>query len=299
MKFHVGILSLAVGGVAAFGQVPSPEAGKAPLSFEVASVRAAGTKPPYTPIAASGVITGGPGSADPTRVTYTWMLMRVLLMNAFGVPFDQISGNDWVMGQDTRFDITANVPAGATKEQADEMLLNLLTERFHMKYHREKKDFDMWTLVVAKGGAKLKDAELPNGPPPEAPKPGTPAQMAPLDRDGFPQLPAGRTNMMGRSTNGVMRLSFRMSTPQSLLNLLQFTLGGRSMDKTGLTGKYDFTLEFAQSGLARGSTGPDASDAAPDLFSALEKQLGLKLEKSKVPLDVIVIDHMDKEPTEN
>lgn len=73
------------------------------------------------------------------------------------------------------------------------------------------------------------------------------------------------------------------------------------MDKTGLTGAYDFTLEFAQSGLAgRGPTGADAaSDPAPDLFNALEKQLGLKLEKSKVPLDVIVIDHMDKEPTEN
>ena len=273
---------------------------QAPLSFEVASIRAVGQEPPYMPLPLVGLIEGGPGTPDPARITYRRVPVRVILMNAFGVPLDQISGNDWVMSQDARFDITANVPAGATKDQANEMLLNVLIERFHLKYHREKKDVDMWALVVAKGGPKLKDAELPHGPPPEAPPPG-PARMAPLDRDGFPQLPAGHRNMMGRSNNGVMRLSFRMSAPQSLLDLLQVTLGGRAMDKTGLTGAYDFTLEFAQSGLAgRGPTGADAaSDPAPDLFNALEKQLGLKLEKSKVPLDVIVIDHMDKEPTEN
>ena len=296
MRLAVGTLCLAAAAVAALGQTP--------LSFEVASVRAAGTKPPYTPIPAAGVITGGPGTSDPTRMTFTWIQVRRLLMEAFKVPIDQISGNDWVMGQDARFDITANVPAGVTKDQANEMLLNLLTERFHLKYHREKKDFDMWTLTVAKGGPKLKDAEVPNGPAPEPPQPGTRAVAAPLDRDGFPQLPAGRPNAQGRGANGVMYFTFRMSTAQSLLNMLQFQLGGRSIDKTGLTSQYDFTLEFSQAGLpgimGRGGVGPDvATDPAPDLFSALEKQLGLRLEKTKTPLEVIVVDHMDKEPTEN
>jgi uncharacterized protein (TIGR03435 family) len=230
------------------------------------------------------------------------------LMVAFGVPLDQISGSDWVMGQDARFDIAANVPVGTTKEQAAEMLLNLLKERFHLTYHRESKDFDMYTLVVAKGGPKLKEAALADGPPPPAPEIGTPARAAPQDRDGFPILPAGRQAAQGQTRNGVTRMSFRMSTPQTLLGMLSFSLGpSRSEDKTGLTGKYDFTLEFSQAGLpgpvgrgfavAPGAT--DESDSAPSLFNALEKQLGLKLEKSKTQLDVFVVDHMDKQPTEN
>jgi uncharacterized protein (TIGR03435 family) len=278
----------------------------APRTFEVASVRAAGEKPPHTPIAAAGEITGGPGTADPTRMTFTWALMRRLLMSAFNLPIDQISGPDYVMGQDLRFDIVATLPEGATKEQAAEMLLNLLKERFHLTYHTEKKDFDMYTLVVAKGGPKLKDAEVPDGPPPAAPEIGTPLRAAPQDRDGFPDLPAGRPNSQGQTRNGVSRFTFRMASPQMLLNMIQFSLGpSRTTDKTGLTGKYDFHLEFSQAGPpgigGRGAAGPDldASDPAPDLFNALEKQLGLKLEKSKTPLDVIVIDRMDKQPTEN
>jgi uncharacterized protein (TIGR03435 family) len=242
-------------------------------------------------------------------MTFTWFLARVLLMKAFALPLDQISGSDWVMGQDTRFDISALVPAGTTKKQANEMLLNLLKERFHLTYHSEKKNFDAYALDVAKGGPKLKDAAPADGPLPEAPQPGTIATAAPLDRDGFPQLPAGRPGFQGRGQNGVTHWTFRMETPQQLSTLLQFTLrGSRIVDKTGLTGPYDFTLEFSNEGLpgpmGRGLVAPppgeaDQPDAAPDLFSALEKQLGLKLEKSKTQLDVIVIDHMDKQPTEN
>ena len=108
-----------------------------PLSFEVASVRPASSRPPYTPILAAGDVKGGPGTGDPTRITFTWVLVRRLLMNAFALPLDQISGSDWVMGQDARFDTSAIVPAGATKEQANEMLLNLLKVRFHLTYHSE------------------------------------------------------------------------------------------------------------------------------------------------------------------
>jgi len=223
-------------------------------------------------------------------------------MTAFEVPLDQISGSDWVMGQDARFDIVANVPEGATKDQANEMLLNLLKERFHLTFHREKKDFDVYALTVAKGGPRLKDAAPAFGPPPPLPQP----SKTVLDRDGFPQLPAGRTFAQGAGSNGVNRVTFRMSTPQGLLDMLGFDLGNaRTVDKTGLTGKYDFTLVYSQSGLPglMGKGGlkvaGDAGDPAPDLFNAIEKQLGPKLEKSKTQLDVVVIDHMDKTPTEN
>jgi uncharacterized protein (TIGR03435 family) len=283
-----------------------------PLRFDVASVHVSDAKPPRSPMPAAGEIVGGPGTGEPTRITYRWMLMRRLLMEAFGVPLDQISGSDWVMGQDARFDIVANVPEGTKKEQIQEMLLNLLQDRFHFTYHRERKDFDVWTLTVAKGGSKLKDAAAADGPPPEPPAPGTPVQRATLDRDGFPQLPPGRTNAQGVTSNGLSRTTFRMATPQTLLGMLQFSLGGRSEDRTGLTGKYDFTLEYSPVGLpgplagrlAAAPPGPGPAAAAsdpggPDLFTALEKQLGLKLEKSKTQLDVIVVDHMDRTPTEN
>jgi len=157
----------------------------------------------------------------------------------------------------------------------------------------------------------LKDAAPADGPLPPLPAPGTPAQRATLDRDGFPMLPAGRSSAQGQTNNGVSRFTFKMSTPQTLLGMLSFSLGSaRTADKTGLSGKYDFTLEFSSAGLpgpmGRGGltatlpgAADNAGDPAPDLFSALEKQLGLKLEKSKTQLDVLVIDHIDKTPTEN
>jgi uncharacterized protein (TIGR03435 family) len=284
----------------------------APLAFEVASVKVADQRPPRSPMPAAGEITGGPGTSDPTRINYKWILVRRLLMTAFAVPLDQLSGSEWVMGQDARFDIVANVPPGTTKEQTNEMLFNLLKERFHLTFHREKRDFDMYALVVAKGGPKLKEAAPADGPPPSPPEPGTPARRAALDRDGFPQLPPGRSSAQGVTNNGVSRFTFRMSTPQTLLGMLSLSLGrARTEDKTGLSGQYDFTLEFSQAGLpgpmGRGSLtaappgagGEIASDPAPNLFSAIEKQLGLKLEKSKTQLDVVVIDHFDKTPTEN
>ncbi len=293
-------LLLAALAVATFGRAQPP-----PLSFEVASIRVAAQKPPRSPMPAAGEITGGPGTADPARLTYTWVLARRLLMEAFGLPLDQISGSDWVMGQDARFDIVANVPAGATKAESQEMLLNLLKDRFHLTYHREKKDFPLYTLVLAKGGPKLKDAAPADGPLAELPQVGTPARAAPTDADGFPQLPFGRPGMQGRGGGGGMRLTFRMSTMQMLLQSVEFSLGpSRSEDKTGLTGKYDFNLMYSEAGLpgpgGRAPRGaPDDSDAGPDLFTALEKQLGLRLEKSKTQLDVVIVDHMDKEPTEN
>lgn len=281
----------------------------APLRFEVASVRPAGLKVPYSGIPAAGDVRGGPGTSDPTRMTFTWVLVRRLLMQAFALPLDQISGSDWVMGQDARFDLSAIVPSGTTKEQANEMLLQLLKERFHLAYHTEKKNFDLYLLNVAKGGPRLKRPAPAAGSLPDAPQTGTMITPAPLDRDGFPQLPAGRPGFQGRTENGVTRWTFRMETLQRLVNTLQFLLSpSRALDKTGLTGTYDFNLEFSSAGLpgsmgrSFGNTTPGEAaepDAAPDLFTALEKQLGLKLEKSKTQLDVMVIDHMDKVPTEN
>jgi uncharacterized protein (TIGR03435 family) len=275
-----------------------------PVKFEVASVRPdPADKAPYSPIAAMGEIKGGPGTSDPTRMSFTWVAPLRLLMSAFDLPSEQIFGNDWVMQGDARFDISATLPEGATKEQADEMLLHLLEGRFHLTYHHEKRDFDVFALVVAKGGAKLKNAEIPDGPPPEARTPGTLLQ---LDRDGFPIVPAGRPGSRVKGQSGVTHMTFRMATPQMLLTNLQGQLRpARLVDKTGLTGPYDFRLVYSWAGLpgiwgrSAPPAGAEGPEHAPDLFTALQKQLGLRMEKSKTPVDVVVIDHMDKAPTEN
>lgn len=259
-----------------------------PFAFEAASVRAANRQPPRRGMPGAGEITGGPGTADSTRLTYAWVSMGRILGTAFGIGGDQISAPDWVNGD--RFDIVANVPASATKEQVNEMMQSLLMERFHLIFHREKKDFDSYELIVAKGGPKLKEAALADGLPQAASKLGTPAPAPTLDQDGFAQLPPGVTNAAGNSNGGIQRMTYRMMDTEGLLRTLIFPLRtSHLVDKTGLTGKYDFKLEYAS----------NADGAAPDLFTALEKQIGLKLEKSTTKLDVIVIDHLDRRPTEN
>jgi uncharacterized protein (TIGR03435 family) len=188
------------------------------------------------------------------------------------------------------------------------MLLNLLKNRFHLTYHSDKKDFDIYTLVVAKGGSKLKDAASADGPLPPPPAPGTRAVAAPRDRDGFPILPSGRSNAQGYTDKGVSRMTFRMSTLATLLGMLGFSLGGaKTADNTGLSGKYDFQIEFSQLGLpgigGRGgltaAPGADDTDPAPDLFNALEKQLGLRVEAKTLPIEMLVIDRLERIPTEN
>ena len=100
------------------------------------------------------------------------------------------------------------------------MLLNLLKERFHLTYHSEKKNFDLYALVIARG-PKLKDAAQAEVRCRSAAT-GHDCQAAALDRDGFPQLPAGRPGFQGRRQNGVTRWTFRMETSQQLASLLQF-----------------------------------------------------------------------------
>ncbi len=240
----------------------------------------------------SGEIKGGPGTEDPERITYQWVSMNVILQTVFGLSDDQILNQpDW--SYQTRFDIVAKVPPGTTKDQANQMMRNLLKERFNLSYHFLSKDFDGFNLVVAKdglakNGPKLKEAALPDGPPPPRPELGVPAATPSLDRDRYPILPAGYPNFTGISTEGVMHTSFRSTTLADLVRLLRLTAGARVVDQTGLTGKYDFKLEYSASG-----------DPAPDLFTAIEKQLGLKLEKATLPLDALVIDQLDPKPSDN
>lgn len=272
---------------------PNPCRAQAPakLEFEVASV-----KPAPPPASGSFVppIRGGPGTNDPERITYGHASLKYLLINAYNVKEYQISGPGWI---DTKlYEISAKLPPGATKEQLRVMLQSLLAERFKLKLHRETREFSGYELVVGKNGSKLKESL--EAPPVDDPK----AYDLTPDKDGFPRVPPG-VGMMGLATRACMcaRQTGRMASLSQLTDALGAWLDNRPVvDKTGLTAKYDFKLEFFHDGPA--GTAPAGADpqgiGAPDLLTAIQQQLGLKLELKKVPLDVLVIDSVEQ-PSEN
>jgi uncharacterized protein (TIGR03435 family) len=172
----------------AFGQTSD-----ARLSFDVASVRVS-AQIKGSPISPANfpVMKGGPGTNDPERITYSRLPILTILLNLFGVAFDQFTGPSWISSTDfatsQKYDIEANVPPGTTKEQAKAMMLNLLKERLGLTYHHETKELTIYELTVAKGGPKLKLAEPTNGQPPLRLE--GPGRLG-RDKDGFPELPPG------------------------------------------------------------------------------------------------------------
>jgi len=265
--------------------------------FEVASVKLA------APQTGGGVfvgVRGGPGTKDPTRISYVNESVRNLLTEAYGVRLYQVSGPDWIDTE--RYDISARIVDGATKDQVKVMLQTLLANRFKAVLHHETRDFPIFELVVAKSGAKLK----PSSPADPAAADGKGPN--PIGSDGFAQLPPGATAMMGAMHNGVSRLLAGNQTVGALSKVLENEVGTRVVDKTGLTGTYDFTLDYVRDqgrainqfkGLPVGSAPADDSGETPGLSTALQEQLGLRLVKTRGPLDVIVVDSASKIPTDN
>jgi uncharacterized protein (TIGR03435 family) len=286
----VTAISLAIGcAVVVMAQSPQPS-----LSFEVASVRPA-APPPSTPVMTW--VHGGPGTADPGQITYRRTSLKQLLKYAYAVQDYQLDGPAWL--DSTRFDVKAKVPLGATKEQARIMLQNLLVERFSLKLHHEQRDLPAYALVVAKGGSKMKTSGAPTKSTPE----------------GFPRLPPGqeRALVAGLGPAGQLRLNIRKETCGQLAVMLTGYFNQPVIDATGLDGAYDFTLEYMPGHMRRADGTPSSAqaeegvpvaptperEAPPTIFSALQSQLGLRLDSRKAPFDVLVIDRIEKIPTEN
>jgi uncharacterized protein (TIGR03435 family) len=225
----IWLISLLTAG-AAFAQDtrPSPE-------FEVALVKL--TAPPTGDGIFVGV-RGGPGSQDATRITYVNESLRNLLTEAYGVRDYQVFGPDWIDTQ--RYDIAAKVAEGATKDQVRVMLQTLLADRFKVVLHHETRDFPIFELTVAKSGSKLKPS---SSAPPAAADGKVPN---PIGSDGFPQLPTGATGMIGAMHNGVNRLIAGKQTLETLAKVLENEVGTRVVDRTGLTGTYDFNLDYVR-----------------------------------------------------
>ena len=269
------------------------------------------------------------------RVDIGFMSLAELLPRAFRVQPYQISGPDWLSEQ--RFDIHATIPMGVSREQVPEMLQGLLAERFKLKLHREKKDLPAYALIVGKNGPKLKESSAEAGvdtfnaaAPPPPPPPGAGTFTAgvrgplPMGKDGFPQMPPGRGGMFIMMNGGRARLNANQQTMAGLADMLMGQLDRPVLDMTELTKKYDITLEWAPEGRPMGMMGggmpppppppgggpgggeiglpgPSAPDgqAGPSIFTAVQEQLGLKLEARKAPVEILVIDGGEKVPSEN
>jgi uncharacterized protein (TIGR03435 family) len=257
-------------------------------AFEVASVKPSAPPDGRPRITASS---GGPGTDDPSRITIQNYMLLGLVAEAYQVATFQVSGPGWLEdSRETQFDIRAKVPDGTTKEQVPLMMQNLLAERFHLTFHREKKEGNVYELVVAKNGPKLKASTKDPAPQNGREPPSGPPKLGP---DGFPALPPGRGYRMAMM-NDRASAQFTDGSMSELAGLVAGQLGRPVTDATQLRGKYEFTLRWSMQGL-----GKPGDDPGPTLFVALQEQLGLKLEQKKGMIDMIVIDHIDKVPTDN
>jgi uncharacterized protein (TIGR03435 family) len=281
-------------------------------TFDVATVKPSAPPEPGKPMMIG--IRGGPGSADPGQISAN-VTLSMLLMNAYDVKAYQLSGPPWLNME--RYDVIAKVPAGATKEQVRVMWQNLLADRFGLTLHHQSKVFQVEEMQIAKAG-KLKETTLesnaPEAQPPAAGLPFTPPKM---DKNGVPELSApGLIMMMTVGPAGpTAHMVGKAQTTAQLAGMVGNELDRPVIDKTGLTGKYDFVLEFAPDpsrfrmlpgpgGPPPGAPGPGDTANAPDpagltIVGALQQQLGLRLVSTKAPLDILIIDHAEKVPTEN
>ena len=203
--------------------------------------------------------------------------LRYLWLDTFQIkPYQLAELPSWF---DTAiFDIEAKSERPITRDECRMMVQSLLARRFALRIHREQKLIDVLVLVVAKGGPKFQPANTPDGV--EVLINGQPLRFGYLGPPGTePKLQRGWT--MEQLTGPV--ISFASA----------WSLGNKPVfDRTGLTGRYEFTLDFSAT-----PPGAPATSNAPDIFDALDR-IGLKLEQRKESVEMLVIDHIEK-PSEN
>jgi uncharacterized protein (TIGR03435 family) len=268
--------------------------GHAQPTFDAVSVKAA--PPPDGRGGRRVAMAGGPGTPTPGRINFENVGLGALISKAYDVKYYQVSGPDWLTGPDApRFNIIASVPPGTTVEQFRLMLQKLLADRFKLKLHKETKELAIYSLGIAKNGPKLKKA-APD-PPPDANDatdgpPSAGGGKIAKDAEGYPVLRPGMTMAMAGDRARIANQEYM----QWLVDMLAGQTGRPVVDATGLTGKYDFALYW----IPRPPDTPPLEDpAGPDLFAALQQQMGLKLEPKKGPVEVLVVEHAEKIPIAN
>jgi uncharacterized protein (TIGR03435 family) len=268
-------------------------------TFEVASIRPSSDQ--VNQVSAGVRIAG-------SQVRVTAMSLKDYIGMAYGVRPQQIDGPDW-LGQQ-RFDLAATIPAGGSAAQFSTMLVALLTDRFKMSVHREKKDFPVYALSVAKGGTRIQPTSAAAAPP-DAVGDTPPAVNVSASGSGNGvgvDLGGGSSFSLGNN-----RLDVKKMTMFQFAEVLTRFVDRAVIDETGLTGAYDVALDLApedyaavliRSAVNAGVTLPPQAlrmldNATADPLSGPLRNVGLTLESRRAPLDVIAVDAITKTPTEN
>ena len=323
-------LGLALGAIAAFAQTKP--------AFEVASIKPADPNAMAKIMAAvqNGQMPKIGAHVDADRAEYTYLDLKSLISLAYGVKPYQITGPDWIAN--TRFDIVAKLPDKASKADAPKMLQTLLEERFKLTIHRTSAEHPVLALVVGKGGPKMKEStEVPAAVDESAPlKDGEMIQQGPdgpvkvtmnASKPGSGVMDMGTKGKIAYGVDpstGSMHMDASMMTMSAFADVLnqfsQMTGGGAAspqiVDMTGLKGYYQAMIDFSLADLiammrSRGMDIPGgAPGAAPAPAAAIDPDgksslleavasLGLKLESRKAMVEQLIVDHIEKTPTEN
>lgn len=294
MNATSGLIPAILISLAAFAQSPPPLP-----EFEVASVKP--SAPPGADSLAVGI------HIDGAQVRCASLSLKDYIALAYRLKTYQISGPEWLASE--RFDVAAKLPAGAAREQIRDMVQALLLDRFQLKAHRDTKEFPVYALVVAKGGPKMKESAQDAA---AAAGQGNIDITAGGGRAGSGvDLGNGSSFVMGENGFDAVKL-----TMPSFADMLARFVDRPVLDMTELKGAYGFSLRFSpedframrlRAAMAAGisvSLPPETMRAVLDgasgdsLFAAMEP-LGLKLDARKAPLDVLVIDRIEKTPSEN
>jgi uncharacterized protein (TIGR03435 family) len=229
--------------------------GQVAHEFDVATVK------PATAQSEGRTSTRMSSDTEAGKLTYSNVNLKDVIGKAYKVQQYQINGPDWLDTE--RFDFVARFPPHSPAEQLPLMLQALLADRFKLTVHRTTKELPVYVLAVAKNGPKFKNAEKATGI---------------------------TSNSNRRQWHVVAKVSM-----EAFAEFLTSEAGRPVLDKTGLTGSYEMTLDWA----------PDSTPATneavtlPSLFTALQEQLGLKLGSAKGPVEMLVVDNVDRAPTEN
>jgi uncharacterized protein (TIGR03435 family) len=265
----LAVAGLTLGAVRIFAQ-PASQAPDSRPEFEVASMK---------PNKSAGMMTGihdGWGG----RYTATNTPLEVLITLAYGLKnFQLVGAPPWLKSE--RYDVEARAEGTPNMREMMPQLQKLLEDRLQLKYHRETRELPIYALLLSKP-EKLKHSkgECTQPPPPKA-----------------GEMPASTCGLV---LTGQDRLVGRSVPLDRFIDLLSRYTGRTVIDKTGLTGKFDIDLKWSmdESQLRALPDGPQADPTGPSLMTALQEQLGLKLESHKGPVEMFVIDHVER-PSEN
>jgi uncharacterized protein (TIGR03435 family) len=232
-----------------------------PPRFDVASVKRIALEYPHR---------GGlKREITATSVSFHTATLGNLFEWAYGMTIYQVIGPSWLnWPTDAAYDVDAKTSSPASEDQLKQMMQSLMVERFQLRFHRETRDTVVYTLVIAKGGHKLHRSESAGDP--------------------------------AIHSAGVQATRFERVSMALFASSLERPFQPKHVaDETGLTGVFDFTLELEPYIVAADTDAVGRLDEAGALIRALPQELGLALQKKTVPMEVLVVDHLEKNPTAN